>query len=457
MTGTLAVDETTVQDIDGLLWYTKWGTPSLTYSFPTNASYYEGAGEAQNNFEAFSDAQIAAVQDILDGIASATNLSFTEIAETAAIHATLRLALSDTPPGAWAYLPEIGEAAGDSWYNNSGGAFDHPARGNYAYYSIMHEIGHSLGLKHGHDPSVFGPMTTARDSMEYSIMTYRSYVGADGAYVYNEPSGYAQTLMLYDIAALQHLYGADFSTNSGNTTYRWDSLTGQAFVDGVGQGIPENNRVFMTLWDGGGNDTYDFSDYADNLTVDMRPGKWVTTSPTQLADLGHGHYARGNIANALLYKADTRSLIENARGGSGDDKLIGNQGANRLSGSSGDDTLTGGLGNDVFVSGPGRDRFVFNTLPDEVANLDRIVDFNVKDDTIRLDNAVFTAVGKTGRLSSTAFWNEAAAHDKSDRILYDKGSGSLYYDPDGIGQAAQVEFAHLARGLKLHTSDFYVV
>jgi serralysin len=293
--------------------------------------------------------------------------------------------------------------------------------------------------------------------MEYSVMTYRSYVGADGAYVYNEPAGFAQTLMMYDIAALQHMYGADYSTNNGNTNYRWDPLTGQAFVDGVGQAAPADNRVFMTMWDGGGSDTYDFSNYADNLKVDLGPGGWTTTSQTQLADLGQGHYAHGNIANALLYNADTRSLIENAIGGAGDDKLIGNESANRLSGSSGDDTLIGGLGNDVYVGGSGKDKFVFATAPDEVLNLDRIVDFNVKDDTIRLDNAVFKAVGKVGKLSSAAFWQGATAHDKSDRIIYEKATGSLFYDPDGTGQVAQIEFADIAKGLRLYASDLYVV
>ena len=73
----------------------------------------------------------------------------------------------------------------------------------------------------------------------------------------------------------------------------------------------------------------------------MRPGEWTTTSTAQLAKL---HYngskvATGNIANALLYNNDTRSLIENAIGGFGNDTLIGNQAANTLQGGAGADTL----------------------------------------------------------------------------------------------------------------------
>ena len=88
----------------------------------------------------------------------------------------------------------------------------------------MHEIGHALGLKHGHE---FGgpantPLTTDRDFMEFSIMTYRKYPEAppDGDFFADvERFGAAQTLMMYDIAALQTLYGANFNANSESTTY----------------------------------------------------------------------------------------------------------------------------------------------------------------------------------------------------------------------------------------------
>jgi serralysin len=171
--------------------------------------------------------------------------------------------------------------------------------------------------------------------------------------------------MMHDIAALQHMYGADFSSRSGNTAYRWDPATGQAFIDGVGQGAPGGNRIFMTVWDGGGVDVYDFSRYATNLTVDLRPGAWSETSVEQIAYLGGFHWARGDIANALLHQGDTRSLIENATGGSGNDRITGNSAANvikggagndRLSGQDGHDTLYGGLGHDGLAGGAGNDR-----------------------------------------------------------------------------------------------------
>ena len=79
------------------------------------------------------------------------------------------------------------------------------------------------------------------------------------------PYGYPQTLMMYDIPALQKMYGANYTTNSGDTVYTWNPLNGRNSINGVGQGLPGGNRIFMTIWDGGGHDTYDFSNYTTNL------------------------------------------------------------------------------------------------------------------------------------------------------------------------------------------------
>ena len=78
---------------------------------------------------------------------------------------------------------------------------------------------------------------------------------------------------MYDIAALQTLYGANYKTNSSDTRYQWDPNTGELFVNGIGQGAPGANNVFMTVWDGGGNDTYDFSNYETNLKVSRSQGE----------------------------------------------------------------------------------------------------------------------------------------------------------------------------------------
>ena len=170
----------------------------------------------------------------------------------------------------------------------------------------------------------------------------------------NEAYGYAQTYMANDILALQTLYGANFSTQSGNTVYSWNPATGQEFINGVGQPAPGGgaggsaNRVFMTVWDGGGNDTYDLSNYSTAVSINLNPGASSITSTTQLAYLGSGHYAQGNVFNAYLYNNDARSYIDNAIGGAGNDTLVGNPIGNTLAGGAGNDRITGGGGNDFI-------------------------------------------------------------------------------------------------------------
>src|SRR5581483_9242821 len=165
------------------------------------------------------------------------------------------------------------------WYGDNTSQFGSPAKGNYAWDTIIHETGHALGLKHPHDLiGSFGAMPLDRDSVEYSVMSYRSYIGAGlGGYA-NASDSFPQTLMMYDIAALQLLYGANYSSNSGDTVYTWSPTTGQEFINGVGQGVPLGNKIFMTVWDGGGNDTYDFSNYITDLSVNLLPGQWTTAS-----------------------------------------------------------------------------------------------------------------------------------------------------------------------------------
>ena len=117
----------------------------------------------------------------------------------------------------------------------------------------------------------------------------------------------------------------------------------------MGQGAPAGNKIFMTIWDGGGVDTYDFSNYTTGVVVNLQPGSWTTASSAQLASLGSGHYAAGNIANALLYNNNTASLIENAVGGTAVDKLTGNVADNSLKGGAGNDVLDGAAGSDIAV------------------------------------------------------------------------------------------------------------
>jgi serralysin len=243
----------------GILYGTKWATTSLTFSFPSSAAVYGtpyGNGETSNNFEAFNATQQSATRAILEMYSSVAKLKFTEVTETSSVHADLRYGESDSPVTAWAYYPTTNILGGDIWVNNSRGAYDNPIAGNYGFFTLMHETGHALGLKHPHDiKGAFTQGPLDHDSIEYTVMSYKSYVGASLSGYTNGTTSYPQTLMMYDIAALQYLYGANYNTNAGNTTYQWSTSTGQISINGAAQGMPAGNKIFMTIWDGGGDDT----------------------------------------------------------------------------------------------------------------------------------------------------------------------------------------------------------
>ncbi|NIX78194.1 cadherin domain-containing protein [Microvirga terricola] len=144
------------------------------------------------------------------------------------------------------------------------------------------------------------------------------------------------------------------------------------------------------------------------------------------------------------------------------DYLVGGSGKDSFDGSAGNDTLNGGLGNDTLKGGAGKDAFVFNTKLGKT-NVDKIVGFNVKDDTIFLDNAIFKKLGTKGTFAKPAkldkkfFTIGTEAKDKNDYIVYDKKTGKLFYDADGNGAAKAVHFATLDKNLKMTYADFMVI
>ncbi|WP_414473802.1 calcium-binding protein [Microvirga sp. M2] len=140
----------------------------------------------------------------------------------------------------------------------------------------------------------------------------------------------------------------------------------------------------------------------------------------------------------------------------GNDLLSGGAGNDRLFGGSGNDLLYGGLGLDQMTGGPGNDTFVFDTKPSS-ANRDTILDFSHKDDRIALENEFFKGLAE-GPLTAAAFRIGTAAMDASDRIIYDKVTGALYYDRDGTGPTPKVHFATLAGSPDDVTrSDFLII
>jgi Ca2+-binding RTX toxin-like protein len=365
-----SVTRTNNPEIDGLLGGTKW-TGTITYSYPDSPTDYIAGYSARNEpntgFSQTPAAAQAAIDYAVGLILSYTNAS---IQYAGTDSANIQIARSSAAnPTSYAYYPSTSSTGtgGDVWF---GTAYDYSQAklGNYFFATALHELGHAFGLKHSQETGGVANVAVpaAHDDSEFTIMSYRSYVGSPLTGYTNEAFGYPQTYMANDILALQTLYGANYVFHSGNTVYSWSPATGQEFVNGIAQPAPGDgiggsaNRVFMTVWDGDGNDTYDLSNYATAVSINLNPGASSITSATQIAYLGNGHYAQGNVFNAYLYNGDARSYIDSAIGGTGDDTLVGNAIANFLAGGYGNDTLTGGAGNDFIAGGLGADTAVFS-------------------------------------------------------------------------------------------------
>jgi len=162
------------------------------------------------------------------------------------------------------------------------------------------------------------------------------------------------------------------------------------------------------------------------------------------------------------------SRAERLTGGEGDDTLSGLARNDVLKGLAGNDRLDGGTGTDVLTGGSGKDVFVFSTKFSTKTNRDKITDFNVKDDTLWLENSLFKAnksLYATIRKGSEAkplklaskFFRLDKAKDSNDFFIYDRKKGVLSYDDDGSGSHKAVEIATLKKGLKLSYHDFMVI
>jgi serralysin len=176
-----------------------------------------------------------------------------------------------------------------------------------------------------------------------------------------------------------------------------------------------------------------------------------TASSETLNGTANADTIQGLGGNDRLYGQSGNDQLD---GGTGRDYLYGGAGDDTLLGGSGNDRLYGGSGRDVLTGGANSDSFYFDTSL--AGAIDKILDFSTVDDTIVLENAVFTAFSRTGTMSSSAFHVGAAAHDSTDRIIYNSNTGALSYDPDGTGAAAAVQFAELSTKLPLTYQDFLI-
>jgi len=330
-----------VSDPDLTLEYSVNNSTVISYSFPGLGtttplySYEDDRGEI--SAIPFSSAQADDIRQAFKEISKFVNITFVEIEEDGSSAGTIRLAMNTITDEAGNYREGIAATAdppseeprgGDVFFNkqfNSGnfstGLVQNSETGVGDVTVLYHEIFHALGMEHPVDnkETLF---QESKNSREYTVMAdeFSSENGADFNLNGNNYK-VASTPMVYDIAPLQYLYGANMKHNSGDTSYSYNPDT--PFIEAI--------------WDGGGIDTLDFSNFSKTNIISLVDGEYSTI----------GFDADWSMADNLGIAFD--AIIENAIGGSGDDTIKGNDSSNSIEGGSGNDVIDGGKGNDTAV------------------------------------------------------------------------------------------------------------
>jgi Ca2+-binding RTX toxin-like protein len=233
-------------------------------------------------------------------------------------------------------------------------------------------------------------------------------------------------------------------------------LQGTANLNGTGNGLANvlvGNSGSNTLNGLAGADTMQGLGGNDRYYVDNSADVIIEKSNEGTADivLASTHYS-------LRSGVGIETLSTTNAAGTAALKLGGNSYANTIIGNAGNNVINGGLGADTLTGGAGKDTFMFNTRLGS-PNVDTITDFNVADDTIRLENGIFTALSGTGTLTAAQFVKNATglAQDANDRIIYETDTGKLFYDANGSASGGRIHFATLDKNLALTASDFFIV
>jgi Ca2+-binding RTX toxin-like protein len=252
---------------------------------------------------------------------------------------------------------------------------------------------------------------------------------------------------LYGDGGNDYVYG-----NEGNDTI--DGGTGNdSLIGGAGTDIIRGGEGNDTMNGSAGVDTADYRD--KTVSVEVR-----------FDGSGSGQVKVGGVVE------DQIEQFENLTGGSAGDKLFGFAlyGDNVLEGRAGNDTLNGGGGRDILIGGAGKDKLVGGIGADQFrfdaklgsTNIDKIVDFTRGTDKIGLDDVIFRALGSSFEKSEfVALSSGHSATNGSQHVIYDKAHGSLWYDSDGKGGHAAVQFAQLGTASShpetLNWHDFAIV
>jgi len=339
----------------------------ISYSFLTSVPSYASI----SGFLAFTSQQTQITRQVLTSIEEIANIDFVETSGVGQM--TFAGSAQSSGQGGYAYYPSFGYSysgstilsvteqgnGGDVWINRY--AFFYAgywAPGQDGYATLLHEIGHALGLKHPFEASNNGYiLNDSLDDESHTVMSYTeapnskliSVTGTATSYSWQTSQLRPSTLMPLDIEALQYLYGANLTTRTGNDTYQWAL----------------NPEIIETIWDAGGNDTIDCSNQTLTCVINLESGSYSSISLRQTdAEKRLGLDLPSWFNQALpsdIYDGSNNlaiakgSIIENAKGGSAADTIHGNAAGNVLTGGNGNDSMFGYAGNDTLDGESGAD------------------------------------------------------------------------------------------------------
>ena len=297
-------------------------TKTWNYSFPSTQPSYDTDLDNAKGWTAFTDTQIARTKQALELITNIFDFKFVESNNPSALNTFTFANNIQSDSAAYAKLPSKYFFGSDIFIDKSDG-IDKFSDGTYGALTLIHEIGHALGLKHpfaGKD-NVTPYLPTAENKTLWTLMSYES-----------SPDQYSFNFSPLDIAALQYIYGPSTKARTGNDNYA----------------ISQNSYNF--IWDGVGIDTLDASALTQGATLYMTPGYWSFVGSARASTITSAGQATVNFG----------TVLENLIGSAFADNLHGNDVNNVINGGAGNDQITGGGGNDNIDGGVGIDIAIFS-------------------------------------------------------------------------------------------------